>query len=110
MAQARKRSIGPEVSERAGRRVRRLRVERGWTHEALSLQIHDMTRDDDDGQKEMTAVVLRNIENGVLLPTGVRQPRRIELGEAVVLARVFGVTIDHLAGLEGDSGHHPAQA
>lgn len=101
MAQARKRSIGPEVSERAGRRVRRLRVERGFKyHEDLSLAIHDMTRDDPDGPKEITAVVLRNIENGVLLPDGIRHPRRIELGEAAVLARVFGVSIDYLAGLE----------
>jgi transcriptional regulator with XRE-family HTH domain len=100
MAQARKRSIGPEVSERAGRRVRRLRTERGLSHQDLSLLIHDETKDDPDGQKEMTAIVLRNLEYGVLLPDGTRQPRRVELGEAAVLARVFGVTIDYLAGLE----------
>lgn len=96
MAQARKRSIGPEVSERAGRRVRRLRVERGWTHEALSLQIHDLYRDDPEEQKELSPVVLRNMENGVLLPSGIRQVRRITVDEAVVLAEVFNVSLDEL--------------
>lgn len=100
MAQARKRSIGPRVSELAGRRVRRLRAEQGISHQDLSLRIHDLTRDDPDGQQEITAAVLRNLENGVLLPDGTRQPRRIELGEAAILARVFGVSIDYLAGLE----------
>ena len=100
MIQARTRSIGPEVSERTGRRIRRLRTEQGWTYQDLSLAVHDLTRDDPDGQKEISVAVLRNMENGILLGSGIRQPRRIEIGEAAVLARVFGVTIDYLAGGE----------
>lgn len=100
MTQARTRSIGPGTSEKAGKRVRRLRTERGWTHHQLSLAIHDMTRHDEDGQKEISTAVLRNLENGLLRGDGTRQVRRMELGEAAVLARVFDVSIGYLAGLE----------
>lgn len=96
MTQARVRSIGPEVSEATGNRVYKLRNDRGWSYQDLSLRIHDMTRDDPDGQKYLSPAVLRNIELGVITGPGERVARRIAVDEAVVLARVFGISLDKL--------------
>ncbi len=103
MTQARTRSTGTEVDERTGRRVARFRVQRGWSYRQLSLAVHDMTRDDPGGPQEITPGVLRNIEDGIPMGNGVRQVRRVTVGEASLLARVFGMTVSELIG-EGESG------
>jgi hypothetical protein len=96
MAEARVRSIGPEMSEQTGNHVYKLRTGRSWSYQDLSLRIHDMTRDDPDGPKDISPAVLRNIELGVITAPGERAARRIAVDEAVVLARVFEISLDKL--------------
>lgn len=96
MTQARIRSIGPEISEQTGNHLYKLRwLDRQWTYNELSLHIHDVTRDDLDGPKDISPGVLRNMEQGVVI-NGERQARRITVDEAVVLARVFDISVDKL--------------
>lgn len=96
MTQARVRSIGPEVSEATGNHIYKLRNDRKWSYQDLSYRIHDITRDDPDGPKDISPAVLRNIELGVITGPGERTARRIAVDEAVVLARVFEVSLDKL--------------
>ena len=96
MAQPRTRSTSPEVSKRTGEKVRRLRLERGWSYLDLHDEIVSATWEDPQGPTSISQAVLRNIEEGITIAPGTRKPRWIEVGEARALAMAFGVSIDNL--------------
>jgi hypothetical protein len=96
--QVRTRSITTDVSERTGRRIRRLRTERGWSYLDLHRAIVKATETDSWGPTAISPAVLRNMEDGVIISAGVRKTRWIEVGEARAIAMAFGMSIDQLIG------------
>ena len=117
-SEARIRSTGTQADQHAGQNVAALRKREDWSYQELSWRIREMT----GGNETISAAVLRVIEKGHSKePWGWEtKTRRMAVGEAVLLARVFGVTLDTLilgdvseddagAGRPADQAGRPAQ-
>lgn len=85
---ATRRTIGPEISARVAARVLERREALGWTRDELSHKMYDAGYD-------MSAAVIRNLENGMLegRMDDEYRARWVTVDEAAALANVLGVTV-----------------
>lgn len=96
MNTARIRSVGPEVTIEAGRRIALLRGDTSYPD--LHDMIMEATRDDRFAPASISPVVLRSFEK----PTwrdGKSRIRRLEAGEIRAIALTFNVSTDYILAL-----------
>jgi ribosome-binding protein aMBF1 (putative translation factor) len=82
---ARTRALEPEVSERVGDNIMRIREAKGLSRHQLSMMLHDNGFD-------ISEAVLKNMEIGY----SESKPRWIVVEELVALAKTLRVTVDEL--------------
>ena len=96
MAQARTRSVGPEVSQEAARRIALLRGD--ITYPDLHDMILEVTKDDQFGPQAISPATLRGMEK-VTTRNGEARIRRLEAGELRAIALTFDVSTDWILAL-----------